>query len=327
MKLPCRRFLHLAVGVAAAFSGILFSGPSAWSQTTRTIKIVVNVSPGGGTDIVARLLAEQIRRARGPAMLIENRPGAGGVIGTEAVSRAAPDGNTLLITANSFVVSPLVRKINYDPLTSFEPICNLVSLPMVIVVNSASPYRTLADLLDAARAKPGDLTLASSGPAGVPHIAVEMLKRAANVNMTYVPYPGAAPAVNALLGEHLTSALVDYAGVAEQLKAGKLRALATGSRTRIELLPEVPTASESGYTDYEADLWIGVLAPAKTPKETVSQLAGWFTAAIHVAEVKAKLVAQGYIPVGTCGADFAALLRKQYDDYGRVIRDANIKVE
>jgi tripartite-type tricarboxylate transporter receptor subunit TctC len=154
-----------------------------------------------------------------------------------------------------------------------------------------------------------------------------MLKRAANVNMTYVPYPGAAPAVNALLGEHLTSALVDYAGVAEQLKAGKLRALATGSRTRIELLPGVPTASESGYTDYEAELWIGVVAPAKTPKETVSQLAGWFTAAMQVAEVKAKLVAQGYVPVGMCGADFAAYIRKQYDDYGRAVREANIKAE
>jgi tripartite-type tricarboxylate transporter receptor subunit TctC len=139
--------------------------------------------------------------------------------------------------------------------------------------------------------------------------------------MTFVPYPGDAPAVNALLGEHVTSAFTPYPGLAEQLKGGKLRALATASRVRDESVPDVPTVAESGFKDYETDFWQGVVAPAKTPKETVSQIAGWFTAALQVPEVKTKLVSLGLYPVGTCGANFAALLRKQYDEFGRVIRE------
>ena len=284
-------------------------------------------APGGVTDVLARLLAEEIGRVRGPTMLVENRPGAGGAIGTEAASRAAPDGNTLLINTSDMLVIPHLRKLNYDPLKSFEPICYLTSVPDVIVVNSASPYRSLADLFDAARARPGVLTLASVGPASVFDISAEMLKRAAHVNMTYVPYPGGAPVLNALLGEHVTSALATYSTSAEQLKAGKLRALAAATRTRIEQLADVPTVAESGYKDFEVDFWLALFAPARTPQAIVAQLAGWFAAALQAPEVKARLVVQGLYPVGTCGSDFAALLRKQYDDYGRIIREANIKAE
>ena len=311
MKLPRRQFLHLAAAAAALTVLLALADHGAWSQTARTIKIVVPLPPGGAGDILARLLTEQVSRAQGATMVIENRPGAGSVIGTEAVSRAAPDGNTLLVNAPYLLINPHVRKLNYDPLTSFEPICYLVSSPTVIVVNSASPYRTLADLLNAAGAKPGELTLASVGPATAQHIGFERLKRAANVNLTYVPYAGGAPAITALLGEHVTAVFAEYAPVAEYLKAGKLRALATATRTRIEALPEVPTVAESGYKDYEVNLWWGLFAPAKTPKETVSQIAGWFTAAMQASEVKAKLVAQGFYPVGMCGADFGALLRKE----------------
>jgi len=321
-----RNFLHLAAG-AVALSGLLaLTGHSAWSQT-RTIKIVVPFAPGGGTDVLARLLGEQIGRIQVLTMIVENRPGAGTVIATEAVARAAPDGNTVLVMANSFVINPHLRKLNYDPLTSFLPVCNLVNNPLVIVVNNASPYRTLSELLNAARAKPGELTFASAGPATTNHIAIEALKRKANVNMTYVPYPGTAPAVNSLLGEHVTAALVDYGGVSEHLKVGKLRALATPSRMRIEQMSEVPTVAESGYRDYEQENWNGVVVPARTSQEMVSQLAGWFSAAVRAPEVKPKLFAQGFIPVGTCGADFAALLRKQYEEFGRIIREANIKGE
>jgi tripartite-type tricarboxylate transporter receptor subunit TctC len=156
-------------------------------------------------------------------------------------------------------------------------------------------------------------------------IAFEMLKRTAKVDMTFVPYPGGAPTVNALLGEHVTSAITDYPPITEQLKAGKLRALATGSRTRIAPLPDVPTVVESGYKDYEADFWIGPFAPAKTSKKTVSQFAGWFTAAMQVPEIKVKLAAQGLYPAVSCGTDFAALLRKQYDEYDAVVRESNMK--
>ena len=313
----------------AAMSVVLIalSDRAARSQETRPIKIVVPFAPGAANDILPRLLAEQVGRTQGSTIVIENRPGAGAVIGTEAVARAAPDGGTLLLVANSFVINPILRKPSYDPLTSFEPICHLASTPVFIAVNSASPYRTLADLLDAARARPGDLTLASVGPTTGAHIAFEMLKRAARVDITYVPYPGNAPAVNALLGEHVTSVLADYAVLVEQLKAGRLRVLATASRTRIESLPDVPTVAESGYKDYELDVWYGLVAPAKTPTETISRLAGWFTAALQVPEVRAKLVPLGLIPIGICGADFAAFIRRQYEEYGLVIREANIKAE
>ena len=238
--------------------------------------------------------------------MIENRPGAGSVVGTEAASRAEPDGNTLLIVSPAIVINSHLRKLKYDPLTSFEPLCLLVNSPNLIAVNSASPYRTLAELLDAARARPGELTLAAVGPGTLSHVAIEMLKRAANVNMTFIPYPGAPLAVNALLGEHVTAFFGSYPNVAANLNTGKLRALATASRTRIDLLPDVPTMAKSGYKDYEASLWFGLFAPAKTPQAIVSQLADWLRAALLVPEVKAKLVEQGLYPVGMCGADFGA---------------------
>jgi tripartite-type tricarboxylate transporter receptor subunit TctC len=180
-----------------------------------------------------------------------------------------------------------------DPLTSFEPICSLVSSPVLIVVNNASPYGTIGDLLSAARISPGRLTMAAFGPATATHIGFEMLRRAANVNMIFVPFPGAPPAANALLGGHVTSALADYAVVTEQIKAGKLRALATTSKGRIKELPDVPTIREAGYGDYAIDAWYGLFAPAKTPNEVMSQFAGRFTAAPEVPEIRAKLLAQG----------------------------------
>jgi tripartite-type tricarboxylate transporter receptor subunit TctC len=302
-------------------------GHVAWPQAARTIKIVVPNPPGATTDILTRLLAEQIGRAHAVTIVIENRPGAGNVIGSEAVSRAAPDANTLLINANPFVIDPHLRKLNFDPLTSFEPICYLANSPTIVVVNATSPYRTLADLLSAARAKPGALTMAGVGPATASHIGFEMLRRVARIDMAFVPYPGNPPAVSALLGDHVTAVLTGYPVVADLVKSGKLRALATTTGTRIEALPDVPTVAETGYRDYELDFWIGVVAPAKTPKEAISQLVHWFQMALQAPETKSKLLAQALYPVGRCGADFAAHIRMQYTEYGRIIREANIKAE
>jgi tripartite-type tricarboxylate transporter receptor subunit TctC len=322
------RFLF-PVGLAAAIASLILplSGGAAWSQAGRPIKIVVPFSPGGGTDVLARLLAEQMRSLQKLTIVVENRPGAGTAIGTEAAARAAPDGNTVLINDGSFVIRPHLHKSNYDPLTSFEPVCNLVHTIPLIAVNSASPYRTLSDLFEAARARPGALTMASDGPGTAHHIMVEILKRAAKVEMGYIPYPGGAPTVSALLGGHVTSLLLNYPGVAEQMKAGKLRPLAITLGMRTGLLPEVPTVAEQGYQDYAMDLWWGSFAPAATPKDVLTALAGRFTAALQAPELKAKLAVQGFYPVGTCGADFAAFLREEYDGYGRAIREANIKAE
>src|SRR5262245_62028574 len=225
MKSPRQHFCRLTARIGALIVislAIPFATNDARSQTPRTTKLIVPFQAGGSSDTLARLLADHIGHARGSTVIVENRPGAGAVIGYEAVSRASPDGSTLLINAPSFVINPQLRKVNYDPITGFEPICYLVRLPLLIVVNSASPYRTLADLVTAARSKPGELSLASVGPATVQHIAFEMLKRSANVNITFVPYSGNPGAVNALLGGHVTAVLSNYENVIDQVNVGKL---------------------------------------------------------------------------------------------------------
>jgi tripartite-type tricarboxylate transporter receptor subunit TctC len=274
-----------------------------------------------------RVLADQVARTQAAVLVIESRPGASGAIGTEAVSRAAPDGRTLLVTSNAFLIDPHLHKVGYDPLTSFDPICDLAETPMLLIVDGAAPYRSVADLVAAARARPGELTLGGTGPATSVQIAFEKLRRAADADITFVPYPGAAPAVTAVLGAHVTSAFVPYVVVAEHLQAGKLRALAVAARHRTEALPDLPTIAEAGYAGVESELWNGLVAPARTPKAALSQLTGWFSAALQAPEIRAKLILQGQFPVGICGDEFAALIRKQYEENGRVIRAAGMKAE
>jgi tripartite-type tricarboxylate transporter receptor subunit TctC len=293
LRRPARSALAAALIVLSAAIATM-SGYAAGAQP-RTIRLVEPDPPGGLADLIARLIGEEIGRAQGVTVVVENRPDAASAIGTEAVARAAPDGATLLLNATPFVINPLLRKLNYDPLTSFAPICYLVNSPTVIAVNGASPCRTLADLIDAARGSPGELTLSSIGPGTATHIAFEMLRRAANID-TVVPYPGTAPAIAALLGGHVTSYFGIYSVMSGEVKAGALRALATAAPARIEPLPDVPTVAEQGFPGYEVDIWFGVVAPARTPKETLSRLATWFTAAIEAPAVKRKLVAKGSTP-------------------------------
>src|SRR5215471_5439797 len=283
---------RLAIALAAAIL-LASAGPSAWSQATGPIKIVVPYTPGSGPDILSRLMAEQIGRAQGPTVVVENRPGGGTVIGTEAVERAEPDGNTVLLVANSFVINPPLGRASYDPTKSFEPVCYLAATPMVLVVLGSSPYKTLADLVAAARAKPGELAFASGGPGSSLHIAIEVLRRAANLNITYVPYGGTAPAVNALMGNHVAAVWADYPTVVSQLQAGTLRGLVTTSKARIETLPDVPTLDETGVSKYEAEIFYGIVAPAKTPTDVLNRLSGWFSNAIKAPDMARKLAEQG----------------------------------
>ena len=316
----------LLVGILALLClGTAVSQQPAWSQAARTIKIVISVPPGGTIDFLVRILADQISKTNGQTIIIESKPGAGGIIAAETVARAAPDGNTLLVNTNGMVISSILRKVNFDPLTSYEPICYLVQSPQVIVVNSASPYRTFAEFIAAARAKPAELSIASVGPNTTQHIAIERLKRLAGINLTYVPYTGGAPAINALLGGHVTAVLQNYSEIGEQLRAGKLRALATPSAKRIEPLPDLPTVAESGYKDFAAEVWFGLVTTGKTPTETVSQLTGWFRTALQAPDVRAKLVTHALYPNPICGADFAAHIRRQAEEYRRVIGELNIK--
>jgi tripartite-type tricarboxylate transporter receptor subunit TctC len=316
--------LAAAVVVAAAVSLLEVAGAS--SQTARPIKVVVPYPPGGGADVLARVVSNAIGAMQGPTMVVEDRPGAGTLIGTEDVVRATPDGNTLLFSNNSLLLVPHLRTLDYDPLTSLEPICTVASTPTVIIVNSTSPYRSLADLLDAARAKPGQLTFGAA-PGAVSHVSFEMLLHPAKVEMTMVPFNGTPPQVNAVLGGQVDTAFVDYPAAAGLLQTGKLRALAVGSLKRIDPLPDVPTVSESGFKDFEMELWYGFFAPARTPQQNISGLAAWLAKAVQVPDTQSRLAVQGMKPTGVCGAAFAASIRKQFGDYGRIIRDANIKAE
>src|SRR5215813_2867318 len=293
-----RRLLIMVAAVLAA--AVL---PSAASPQAGAIKIVVPYAPGSGPDILARLMAEQIGRAHGPTVVVENRPGGGTVIGTEAVERAEPDGHTVLLVANSFVVNPALKRASYDPTRNFDPVCYLAATPMVLVVLGSSPYRTLDDLITAARAKPCELAFASGGPGSSLHVAIEVLKRTANINVTYVPYGGTAPAINALMGNHVAAVWADYPTVVSQLQSGTLRGLVTTSHARIETLPDVPTLGETGISKYEAEIFYGVVAPAKTPSDVLNRLSGWFSSALKAPDMKPKLAQQGLFPVGMCGAE------------------------
>ena len=323
-----RRIVAYIIAVLAICIAAVFPRHETFAQTpAKTTRLVVPFPPGGTADVIARLIGQQVGQATGQSVLVENRPGAGTIIATEFVARSVPDGTTLLIMANSFVINPSVRAtLPYDPF-SFEPVCLLVNSPQVLVVKADSPYKTIQSFVTAAKARPGELNYATVGPATTQHIAGEMFKRAAEINLTYVPYAGGAPAVNAILGGHVTAVLTNYNEVMEQINGGKLRALAVASHERLAALQDVPTLNESGYKNAEATAWFGLMAPAKTPKETIALLITQFKSALAAPEIQSKLTAQGLYPADACGADYQAHVKQQYESYARVIKEANIKVE
>jgi tripartite-type tricarboxylate transporter receptor subunit TctC len=318
------RLIKLALmvaGLALALAG------TAAAQGGRTIRLIVPYPPGGSADVLARILSQQINATQGTNIIIENRPGAGTVTATDYVSRQPADGNTVLVMSNSFVINAHMRKLNYDPLMSFAPVCNLVTSPNLIVVNATSPYRTLADLIAASKAKPGAITMASVGPATTQHIGFLQLNLTSQAQMTYVPYPGGAPAVNALLGEHVTAVFENYSEAAEHLKSGKVRAIAATGARRMQMLPDLPTIAEQGFAGYDVEVWLGTVVPAGTPQAAIDQLAKWFTDAMQVPAVRDKLVTLGLYPAGQCGADFARLIRGRDADYARIMSAAGFKPE
>jgi tripartite-type tricarboxylate transporter receptor subunit TctC len=322
-----RKLLAFVSSVVALFGlTVALTDELAWSQASRPIHVIMTVPPGGSIDFLFRLLADQIATTRGQTLIIEAHPGAGGILAADYVARATPDGTVLLSNNNGTIINPILRKVNFNPLTSFEPICYLVSSPQIVAVNSASPYRSLAELLDAARAKPGELSISSVGPNTTQHIGIERFKRLANVDMTYVPFPGGAATLNALLGAHVSAGVLNWSEVGEQVKAGKVRALATMAAQRIEPRPDLPTVSET-FKDFDIDVWFGLTAPAKTPKETVTQLIDWFRTAVLDPSVQAKLSTQALYPNPKCGADFDAYLRRQSEMFTRLIRELKFKTE
>ena len=260
-------------------------------------------------------------------ILVENRPGGGGVIGTAAVARSSPDGATLLLVASSFIINASLKKdLPYDPLTSFEPICLLARSPFVLVVNSKSGYRTLSQLITAAQDPQSQISVGGTGPNTPQHVAIEKLKQVSNVHLRFVPFSGDPPAVNNLLGGHITAVLANYAGVKEHLGAA-LRPLAIGSDHRLAEFPDVPTFSEGGFAELDTVAWIGLVLPANAPEGTAAQIAAHFRSALEVPSVKAQFKALALTPVGLCGADFAAFLLEQRAHTARTVKSINMRSE
>ena len=310
--------------------GALFAATSplqAQWLPDKTVKIVVPFAPGGSADVLGRVVSQQIQRASGQQIVIENRPGGGTVPATETVSRAAPDGATLLLMANSFVINPSLRaSLPYHPLTSFEPLCSLTYAPTVIAVRSGSPYKTLTDLLAASRAPATQITMAGVGPATSVHISIEMLKRAAKASYVYVPFPGGTPAVTNLLGGHVTSVLANYSEVQANLGT-ELRPIAVGAEKRLAAHPDVPTLADVGFPDIDATTWFGIVAPAKTPADVTARIIAEVQKALADSETNSKLEGVGLIRVGVCGAQFGDWLNRQLGMFGKAIKEAGIKSE
>ncbi len=311
------------VAAACAAAAILAFACGAQAQSSKTIRIIVPYTPGSGPDIISRLLGEQIGKDGGPTVVVENRPGGGMTIGTEAAARAEPDGTTLLLVANAFTVNMATKRGNFT-LANFEPVCNLASTPMPLVVQSSAPWKSVQELVADAKANPGKITFASGGPATSLHVAIEVLRLATKIDVNYVPYGGSGPAINALMGGHVQAVWADYPTVVSQLKGGTLRALVTTSAKRIPEL-DVPTLTETGITKYEAEIFYGIVAPAKTPPDVLKSLAAMLTKAASTPEITAKYTQQGLFPDNTCGDKFGSFLRDITADYERITTAAGIK--
>ena len=307
---------------AALISLALCQGAFAQGRLT----VVVPFAAGGGIDIFARLLADEIGRSGETSVVVEDRPGASSMIGTEYVARAAPDGATVLISSNSTLITPVLRKSAFDPARDLTPVCILAESPQVIVVKADAPYKSLADLVAAARGAPGALTIGSNGPASTQHLAAEMFKRVAGADMTYVPYPGGAPAVNAVIGGHITAVAANFSEVHTQIDAGLIRALATTASQRIAAAPATPTAREEGV-DFDMTSWHGVALPAKAPPDVVARVEKLFMTALNAPELRAKLALHQYAPTGVCGAPVADFTRRQMDSITNIARAANIRLD
>ncbi len=293
---------------------------------SRPIKIVVPYAAGGAVDIVARSIAQPLAEALKQSVIVDNRPGASANIGMEMVAKAAPDGYTLLMASNGIATNmALFPHLAFDGQRDFAPIAKIGYAPLVIVVPASSPAKSLKDLLAMARAEPGKLTYASAGNGSSGHLAGELLKSSAKIDVLHVPYKGGAPAITDLLGERISFMPINPVEVIAHIRAGRLRALAVASDKRFPLLPDVPTASEAGLPGYEAVVWWGLVAPAKTPVEIVRQLNTETNAALASPAISSKLAELGVVVTPGTSDQFAAFVKAQTELWSGVIKSAGIQ--
>jgi tripartite-type tricarboxylate transporter receptor subunit TctC len=325
MKLPRRKFLHLAAGAAAlpAVSRI------AWAQAypTRPVRIIVAFAPAGSSDIVARLMGQWLSERLGQPFVIENRPGAGGNIGTEAVVRASPDGYTLLIVGGwNAINATLYDKLSFNFIRDIAPVAGIHREPYVIAVHPSVPAKTVPEFIAYTKANPGKVTMASGGIGAPSHVSGELFKMMAGVNLVHVPYRGGGPAVTDLLGGQVQVMFAPTPPSIEHIRSGKLRALAVTTATRSDALPDIPTVGEF-VPGYEASNWYGVGIPKNTPADIVDKLNKEINAGLADPKIKARLAVLGVTPLVVSPADFGRLIAEETEKWGNVIRALNIKAD
>jgi tripartite-type tricarboxylate transporter receptor subunit TctC len=326
MKLPHRRqFLHLAAGAISLPASSHIA--SAQTYPARPIRLIVPFTPAGGTDVMARLLGQPLSERLGQQIVVENRPGAGGNIGTETVVRAAPDGYTLLmmLTPNA-VNATLFEKLNFNFIRDIAPVAGVSREPNVLLVHPSVPANTVGDFITYVKANPGKITVASSGNGTSPHIASELFKMMSGANMVHVPYRGAGPALIDLLGGQVQAMFATMSSSLAYIKDGKLRPLAVTTSTRSEVLPDVPTVDDT-VPGYEASTWYGVGAPRNTPTEIVEKLNREINAILIDQRMKAKLATLGNSTLMLTPAQLGKLVADETEKWGKVIRAANIRQE
>jgi tripartite-type tricarboxylate transporter receptor subunit TctC len=290
------------------------------------VHIVVPSAAGGGTDIVTRVLAQQLSISMGQQFIVENRPGAGQMIGIEAVARAVPDGYTLLMAASTLAINPVMfKKVSYDAVKDFAPVTQVAALPNVLVVHPSVPAKTVAEFIALAKSKPDQIAYASAGVGTSPHMGMELFKSMAGVNVRHIPYRGTAPAVNDLIGGQVSAMMANVLTAKPQIDGGQLRALGVSGAKRSAGLPNVPTIAEAGVPGYSALQWYGLLAPAGTPNDIVVKLQAAVAKALEQADVKERLAADGAEGVGSTPAEFAALIKEELDKWAKVAKAANIE--
>jgi len=326
---PLRRALVASFVSLAALASL----PAAQAQDAypdHPIRMVVPYPPGGATDVIGRVLSKELGEALGQSVVVENRAGAAGSIGADQVAKASPDGYTLLMGAlTSHAINAVLYqgRVTFDIEKSFAPVSIVGTVPLVFVVNPSVQAKTLPEFIALAKSKPGYLTMASAGNGSPQHLAGEMFKRVAGVDILHVPYKGSGPAMTDLMGGQVLSMIETVPAAQANIKAGKLRALAVASGARVETLPDVPTATEAGLKGFEVSSMFGIVAPAGTPAPVVDKLNGALEAILTKPEVRAALLAQGAIATWTTPADAAARIAAERKQWADVIREANVKPE
>lgn len=320
-----RRGAGLAITLAALAGG---SALAADDYPTRPVRMIVAVPPGGPADTLARLVGPRLADALGQTVVIDNRPGANGIIAYEMTARAAPDGYTFATVAAGVVINPsLYRKVPYDPIADFAPVTLGIAVPNILVVHPTVPANSVQALVKLAKSTPGKLAFASAGNGTSGHLALELFRMTAGIDVTHVPYKGGGPALAELLGGQVQALFSIALAATPQIKAGRLRALAITSAKRSSVAPELPTVAETGFPGYEVIGWFGWLAPARTPNAIVTRLNAEIVKILRTPAVRDRLLSQSTEPVGNTPAEFAALMRSERDKWARVIRDAKISLQ